>query len=279
MLYRPPIPTLIVRGISFWAKGAAAPSSRRRTAAAASPSRPPRTGIGVRATRFASRLTRCGSKYPQDTALCTCLLPYVGLGTRTCCRSSQRSCFVQQPATDPQTHDQRRSLQVSRRHARHARQRTRGHDDYAATRGVVLANALWDLHQCGRMHRDVKSHNFFLCTVHGIKLGDLGKMCAWNESLTTNAGTPKWRAPEVGVSGSNYDYAAEVYSFGVVLGKLCVLVSDATDAPWQAPMATMSKRETPTNRPTSIAIVERLGYNVHRIPVPSGLEAHLLSCR
>ncbi|EQC26669.1 serine/threonine protein kinase [Saprolegnia diclina VS20] len=143
----------------------------------------------------------------------------------------------------------------------------------------VLANALWDLHQGGRMHRDVKSHNIFLCAVHGIKLGDLGKMCAWNDSLTTNAGTPKWRAPEVGVSGSNYDYAADVYSVGVVLDELCVLASNEHDAPWLAPMATACKQETPTSRPTAIAIVERLGYEVHNITVPNGLELHLVSSR
>ncbi|EQC24975.1 TKL protein kinase [Saprolegnia diclina VS20] len=140
----------------------------------------------------------------------------------------------------------------------------------------VLVNALWDFHRQGLMHRDVKSLNIFLCGRNGIKLGDLGTVRELNDNLTTNVGTLKWRAPEVSVTGGIYDCAADMFSFGVVLDELRVLVSDANDAPWLAPLAAACKQKLATSRPTAIAIVERLGYEVRNVPAPSGLAAQLL---
>ncbi|OQR81492.1 ankyrin 2,3/unc44, partial [Thraustotheca clavata] len=86
----------------------------------------------------------------------------------------------------------------------------------------VLANALADLHHNSTLHRDLKSQNILLSTKHYIKLGDLGISREFTHNTMTHTGTPFWEAPEV-LRGERYDYAADIYSFGVILTELDTL--------------------------------------------------------
>ncbi|OQR89304.1 hypothetical protein ACHHYP_06362, partial [Achlya hypogyna] len=87
----------------------------------------------------------------------------------------------------------------------------------------VVANALADLHHNGLLHRDLKSLNILLCSKNYIKLADLGLARECASQMTTMMGTPYWMAPEVLTSGTSYDYAADIYSFGVILTELDTL--------------------------------------------------------
>ncbi|OQS05439.1 kinase [Thraustotheca clavata] len=88
----------------------------------------------------------------------------------------------------------------------------------------VVANALADLSYNGIVHRNLKSQNILFSTSKYIQVGDLGISREYEQGmLTTKAGTPLWTAPEVLRSGGNYYYAADIYSFGVILSEFDTL--------------------------------------------------------
>ncbi|EQC25271.1 TKL protein kinase [Saprolegnia diclina VS20] len=91
----------------------------------------------------------------------------------------------------------------------------------------AIANALQVIHGLGKVHRDVKSLNVFLSSIHGVKLGDFGTTETLRTLMTGDKGTVLWTAPEVfRQRGSTYEEdraygtAADIYSFGVVLSEL-----------------------------------------------------------
>ncbi|EQC26326.1 TKL protein kinase, variant [Saprolegnia diclina VS20] len=84
----------------------------------------------------------------------------------------------------------------------------------------VIANGLADLHRNGYVHRDLKSLNVLLSSKNYIKVADFGLTKEFQLDMTTFVGTPAWTAPEVFESGATYDFAADIYSFGVILTEL-----------------------------------------------------------
>ncbi|KDO22641.1 TKL protein kinase [Saprolegnia parasitica CBS 223.65] len=94
----------------------------------------------------------------------------------------------------------------------------------------VLANALADMHHNGLLHRDLKSQNVLLSSTNYIKLADLGIAREYESNMTTAKGTPYWTAPEVFTSDSKYSFAADIYSFGVILTELDTLQLPFHDA-------------------------------------------------
>ncbi|OQR90277.1 hypothetical protein ACHHYP_05660 [Achlya hypogyna] len=75
----------------------------------------------------------------------------------------------------------------------------------------VLANGLADLHHNGILHMDLTSANVLLCSTSYIRLANIRQ---------TSAAASFWTAPEVLVATDAYDYAADIYSFGVILTEL-----------------------------------------------------------
>lgn len=82
------------------------------------------------------------------------------------------------------------------------------------------------LHNCGVIHRDVKSMNILVTEDYSCKLTDFGCGKIINDGVnstnhlnTSNSGTPLWMAPEV-KHGYVYDYAADIYSLGLVIYEL-----------------------------------------------------------
>ncbi|KDO21001.1 TKL protein kinase [Saprolegnia parasitica CBS 223.65] len=148
----------------------------------------------------------------------------------------------------------------------------------------VLANALADMHHSGLLHRDLKSQNVLLSSTNYIKLADLGIAREYESNMSMEKGTWCWMAPEVFTSDSKYSFAADIYSFGVILTELDTLqlpfheVKDlnrwgimdrvrlgnlrptvsATCPPWLRHLADACLSLDPTQRPSAQMIVGSL---------------------
>ncbi|WP_152563859.1 serine/threonine-protein kinase [Actinomadura welshii] len=92
---------------------------------------------------------------------------------------------------------------------------------HAAALGVLLADALRDIHAAGLLHRDLKPANVILGQ-DGPMVIDLG-LVAFAEgptdltTSTTTLGTPACMAPEQAVTPKQITAAADVYSLGATL--------------------------------------------------------------
>ncbi|EGZ12650.1 hypothetical protein PHYSODRAFT_516459 [Phytophthora sojae] len=97
-------------------------------------------------------------------------------------------------------------------------------ESHKATIALHIAEALSYLHALKPkiIHRDLKSKNVLLNMYLEAKLSDFGiaRMRYLVEThMTAGVGTSFWIAPEV-LLGRDYDEAADIYSFGVVLSEI-----------------------------------------------------------
>jgi serine/threonine protein kinase len=96
-----------------------------------------------------------------------------------------------------------------------------------------ICAALDHAHSKGLVHRDVKPHNILLIPEGVAKLTDFGlARMLGGESDGTISGTISYIAPEQ-VMGGSISYAADLYSFGVLLYELAVGMLPFTGAPGQ----------------------------------------------
>eukprot|EP00008_Paramoeba_atlantica_P014822 CAMPEP_0201479212 /NCGR_PEP_ID=MMETSP0151_2-20130828/3923_1 /ASSEMBLY_ACC=CAM_ASM_000257 /TAXON_ID=200890 /ORGANISM="Paramoeba atlantica, Strain 621/1 / CCAP 1560/9" /LENGTH=667 /DNA_ID=CAMNT_0047860585 /DNA_START=87 /DNA_END=2093 /DNA_ORIENTATION=+ len=85
-----------------------------------------------------------------------------------------------------------------------------------------VLEALVFLHDCHRIHRDVKSDNMLLDGEGNVKIADFGYAAQISKSRPkrkTIVGTPYWMAPEL-IRGQQYDYKVDVWSLGILLMEL-----------------------------------------------------------
>ncbi|KAF0694851.1 Aste57867_14291 [Aphanomyces stellatus] len=88
---------------------------------------------------------------------------------------------------------------------------------------INVADAVTYLHSFSPsiLHRDLKSRNVLLTADLVAKLTDFGiSREVTDETMTAEAGTAAWTAPEVLTNHGHYDESADVYSLGVVLSEL-----------------------------------------------------------
>ncbi|OQR94028.1 protein kinase [Achlya hypogyna] len=128
----------------------------------------------------------------------------------------------------------------------------------------VVANALQDMHHRGVVHRNITSSNVHLCSKNYIKVASLGFAKELQSQMTEGVGTLFWMAPETLSSEGDYIYAADIYSFGVVLTELDTLRLPYHEkdfdncAPWLRSLIDACLQHDPSLRPTAKAIVELL---------------------
>ncbi|EQC31897.1 TKL protein kinase [Saprolegnia diclina VS20] len=133
----------------------------------------------------------------------------------------------------------------------------------------VVANALNDLHAKDVVHRDIKTDNILLSSTQYIKVADVGIAKKKTSLMTTGAGTNKWMAPEVLISGSNYGTPADMFSFGVLLETLfpdMASYADADNTPWYAALHARCKATAPETRPTAADVVQLLRPELQQRP-------------
>ncbi|KAI3995023.1 hypothetical protein MKX01_037920 [Papaver californicum] len=73
-----------------------------------------------------------------------------------------------------------------------------------------VLRGLESIHQHGDIHRDMKAGNILVDSCGAIKLADFGATLK-----KTFVGTPCWMAPEVLLQNIEYDFKADIWSFGI----------------------------------------------------------------
>ena len=89
-------------------------------------------------------------------------------------------------------------------------------DDFIKYTLYCSARGLFDMHEKGIMHRDIKSDNIFCNSDGEVKIADLGiGVCLTKDQAyrKTKIGTTQWIAPEI-LNAKIYSKAVDVYSFG-----------------------------------------------------------------
>lgn len=79
-----------------------------------------------------------------------------------------------------------------------------------------MARGVAYVHSRNIIHRDLKLLNFLLASDGTVKLGDFGQSCHISETKLSNSGTRNYRAIELCLGRTDYDYCIDVYSLGLL---------------------------------------------------------------
>jgi serine/threonine protein kinase len=85
-----------------------------------------------------------------------------------------------------------------------------------------LINVILFIHECGYVHRDLKTQNLLLDKENNLKLCDFGltkKIDELNSGYMQYAGTPSYMAPEL-YNKAGYNEKIDVFAFGTILWEL-----------------------------------------------------------
>ncbi|KAA8499808.1 Serine/threonine-protein kinase STY46 [Porphyridium purpureum] len=110
------------------------------------------------------------------------------------------------------------------------------------------------LHECGLLHRDLKSSNLLMDAFLNVKVGDFGLTRlmtgdATMMQMTGQCGTFQYMAPEV-LSSKPYSEKADVFSYGILLWEICARQLPYFGMqPMQVGMAVVNQHLRPTISP------------------------------
>ncbi|EAX87361.1 CMGC family protein kinase [Trichomonas vaginalis G3] len=83
-----------------------------------------------------------------------------------------------------------------------------------------ILNAVKACHDLNIVHRDLKPANIFITRDNVVKLGDFGlsrDLTKGNSQRTLGVVTPGYRAPEIILGNTQYDYSSDIWSLGAIL--------------------------------------------------------------
>lgn len=86
------------------------------------------------------------------------------------------------------------------------------------------------MHKKNFSHRDLKPENFLLDKNFNAKIIDFGFCKQTKGQLSTDLGTPQYKAPEIGLNKEYDPLAADIFSLGVIFFQLL-----SQSAPWRLP--------------------------------------------
>jgi len=95
----------------------------------------------------------------------------------------------------------------------------------AVAMGILILEALEEIHSTGIVHRDLKPDNIFICEDGILKIIDFGVsrleggVGFTRTTMGVTMGTPEYMSPEQ-IASSNVDAKADLYSFGIILYEL-----------------------------------------------------------
>ena len=91
--------------------------------------------------------------------------------------------------------------------------------------GLLILEALEEIHGTGLVHRDLKPDNIFICEDGTLRIIDFGVsrieggVGYGHTTAGVTMGTPEYMSPEQ-IASSNVDAKADLYSFGIILYEL-----------------------------------------------------------
>lgn len=115
--------------------------------------------------------------------------------------------------------------------------------------GIDMCNALTVCKEANIVHRDIKPDNIFVSEEGVFKLGDFGiaRTLEKTKAGLSRKGTYNYMAPEI-YNGNDYDFAADMYSLGLVMYKLLNNNREPFLPPYPAPVKYSDKTEALAKR-------------------------------
>ncbi|EQC24978.1 TKL/LISK protein kinase [Saprolegnia diclina VS20] len=93
---------------------------------------------------------------------------------------------------------------------------------------LKIIQAIAYIHECGIEHLDLKSSNIMLTPENEIRLLDMGESVRTADAAGYNevigVGTYQWMAPEILAGRTVHATKADIYSFGIILSEIAMLV-------------------------------------------------------